>query len=403
MDSISASERRRFLLIVCFGMFNVGMVFGSTAPLLVSISTWFSLRLGQVGLPVAIASLGALISNFFFSFVWSMNRARYLLSIFAIFSVAVLLTIPVFHPTFVIVLTLLFAMEFGRGFLNVAFDAVISEVFWQRRAKYLNLLHVFIGLGALVVPIIVGVIIAYVGKWYLAYLVLGLAGLPLPFLFIRRSLYSHVMQVHKEVAPQRKRRMAPMKNGAFWALMVVMFLGSGAQLAFASWSPVFLVKIHGASPALASYSVSVFWLAVMVMRIALSKLLRDADVRRFLTMVMIAATGVTSLTFLMPGIVTMFALVACSGVLLGVTYPASLALGANIFPRYVGLLTGFLSGSAAIGILFCAWIIGPISELIGLRIGVFVVPVFTLLAMVAVLRSHPTTGNERVSSPEAAS
>jgi fucose permease len=94
---------------------------------------------------------------------------------------------------------------------------------------------------------------------------------------------------------------------------------------------------------------------------------------------------------------------ACAGFLLSIVYPNFLALGASLFPRHIGFVTGTLSASGGIGYMFFPWLIGPVSQYFGLATGVFLIPMlgFGMVGVLLLLRNSETRRIESTDTPPA--
>jgi FHS family glucose/mannose:H+ symporter-like MFS transporter len=367
------------------GMFNIGMIFGSTGPLVVPIANFFQLTLAETGLPVMANTVGFLLATMVMSFIWKIQKTRLLVTSFSLLFLVSQLAIALYHHNFQVVLALLFLVGFSQGLLHVAFDALISELYSTSRARYLGILHVFVGLGAFFSPLLVGLILAHTGYWYLVYLLMGLANVALPLLFIRKGLYRARTFRHQSHQAKQRSTAGVLSSPLFWVAVLVMLLGMGAQISFTSWLPLFLVRLRGLAPSTASYSVSIFWLTMIGGRLLFSRYLQGVDLTKYLIITIGAAALFVGLAFALPSIPLIIVLVAGAGLFLSIVWPGTLALGTNIFPQQVGFLTGILSASgSAAGVLF-PWLIGPVSELLGLGVGVFVVPVLAVAATLILL------------------
>ena len=382
MSKNSHSDNRKLNLAMYLGMFNMGMIFSITGPLLVPISDFFQLGIAQTGLPVVAITGGFLSATIFMSFLWKIDRARLLLTFFSVLLVLSLVTLVFLHTSIEIVLILLFFVGVSQGFLHVGFDTLVSEIYEQKRAKYLSILHLFVGLGAFFSPVLVGIVLSYTSLWYLVYLILGLINLPLFIIFSRKKLYQNTILSQKTKLIHKLNLKQPLSSSFLWLMVAFMFLAMGAQVSFTSWLPVFLVRVRQISPAMASYSVSVFWLTVIIGRGLFSRFLHNADLTLSLTIGIIFGALFIGLSFLSTGVIFIILFVAFSGLFISIIWPALMAIGADIFPMHIGFLIGILSVSASSSIIFFSWLIGPVSKLLGLNKSVFMIPIMGIGAAI---------------------
>lgn len=135
--------------------------------------------------------------------------------------------------------------------------------------------------------------------------------------------------------------------------------------------PVFLVKVRDVSTAIASYSISIFWLTMIGGRWLVGHFSYKIDLSRSLIGGATGGALFIALSFLSKDLILLF--IACSGLLLSYAYPSLLALGGNVFPNSIGFVTGVLTAGGFAGSMFFPWLIGPISQTISLSKGVFII------------------------------
>ena len=367
------AENSKLFVLACWSMTSVGIVIGSLGPLLVPISDTFHLRLAQMGLPIVSHSTGFLSANILLAFLWKTNRARLFLVLPSLVASLALVSISLVRTPWLL-LVILFFVGTSQGVLHTSLDCFFSEVSGEERARPLNWLHIFFGIGAILGPLLVGILLAYSERWGLVYLFTGLASFPLPVLFWRSRLYRDGLSSGSTLTPVSHDLNRPVVSPLFWLAILGMFLYAGLELSFGSWTPVFLVRIREVSVVSASYSISVFWLTMVAGRFLFGRFFHRANLSLSLVVGTLAAAVFTTLTFVLSYHGPLILFIALSGLSLSWFYPTMIALGANTFPKHIGFLTGTLSASGTSGAILFPWLIGPVSEALGLTRGIFVVP-----------------------------
>jgi len=142
------------------GMMTVGMTYGSLGVLLVPISQYFGSSLISVGYPLVFYSLGFLAGTLFISAAWQIRRARLMLTLFSLINIITLFLIYGVHPNLTVVLILLMISGMAGAVIHSGLDSFFAEIYPQNRAKMLNILHVFFGLGGFLGPFLIGFILA---------------------------------------------------------------------------------------------------------------------------------------------------------------------------------------------------------------------------------------------------
>ncbi len=374
MSKNFSSDNWQLTIVSYWGMLNAGVVISFLGPLLVPISNSFQLKLAQVGFPVVFNMMGFLVATFALAFFWRVYRARLLLTFSSLFLLLSLVGIALLHTSLVFLLILLFFVGFSAGLLHTSLDSLFSEIFGRTRAKYLNILHMFVSLGCLAGPLLVGIILTYSEKWYLVCFLMGLLNLPLSIFFWNKKLYKGATFSRTLETFDSSRLNKPVSWRLFWPIVFAIFLYVGIESSFASWTPVFLAKARDVSTAIASYNISIFWLAMIGGRWLFSRFFYKADLSH--SLIIGAAGGALSiaLSFLSEERTLILLFIACSGLLFSYAYPGLLALGGNVFPNSIGFVMGILTAGGFLGSMFFPWLIGPISQAIGLTKGVFVIP-----------------------------
>ena len=374
---MNKSNNRWLFAISCWGMLSIGMTFSSLGPLLAPISDTFHFKLSQLALPVVSHSVGFLTANILMALIWRIQRARLLFTFSGLLAFLMLVSISLF-PTARLLLTFLSLLGIAQGTMHTGLDSLFSEISEEKRARYLNWLHIFIGIGAVLGPLLVGILLSYSEKWQLVYLIIAIVTLPLPPLFFRKTLYQNIIYSRKSQTPTGGSLARPTTSPLFWLIIVGIFSYVGLELSFASWTPIFLTKVRNISYILTSYSVSIFWFTLMIGRFLFGRFFYRANLSFFLGIGAFAAALFTALTFSTncPLLIGLF--IALSGLSLSWFYPSILALGANTFPAHIGFITGSLAASGTTGSIVFPWIIGPLSEALNLSKGVFLIPLLCL-------------------------
>jgi len=124
---------------------------------------------------------------------------------------------------------------------------------------------------------------------------------------------------------------------------------------------------------MASYNISIFWVTVIGGRWLFSHFFYKADLSRSLIIGAAGGALFIALSFLSQESALILLFIACSGLLVSYLYPSLLALGGDVFPNSIGFVTGIIATGGFAGSMFFPWLIGPISQAMGLTKGVFVI------------------------------
>ena len=150
----------------------------------------------------------------------------------------------------------------------------------------------------------------------------------------------------------------------------------------------------------ASYSVSLFWLAFLIGRALYARFFHTIDLSKSLIVGTAGSAFFMGLAFLSKDAYAIFPAAGGAGLLLSFVYPNFLALGAGLFPKHIGFTVGALSASGGIGYMFFPWVIGPISQYLGLGRGVIMIPMLGF-GMTGILMLVRNSQNKRIESQDA--
>lgn len=395
MSKIDKGGNSKLFVLACWGMLSIGMVFGSIGPLLVPISETFRLRIAQVGLPIVCNSAGFFSASILLALLWKVRRVRIFLIAPSLVASLALASIGLVRTT-LLLLAALFLVGISQGLLHTSLDCFFSEISGEQRTRRLNWLHVFYGIGAIIGPLLVAIVLTFSDKWRLVYVLVGLLSLPLPILFWRSSLYQGSISFSPTLTPAGQGLTRPIASPLFWLAALAMLLYVGIEVSFGSWTPVFLTRVRDLSIVSASYAISVFWVSIVVGRFLFGTFFHKTNLSLSLVVGTLAAALFSALTFMLKGHIPMILLIALSGLSISWFYPSVIALGANTFPEHIGFMTGALAASGTSGSMLFPWLIGPVSEALGLERSVFLVPllcialagIFTRYAL-CLLRTKP--------------
>ncbi len=260
--------------------------------------------------------------------------------------------------------------------MNMAVFHAITPLYERDKAATLNLAGGFFGLGSLLTTVLVA------GSFYVytvpSILVL-LAVIP-GFFAINFAKY-RFEPAPLPHQPSLREAFHDFKSPGAILLSLLLVFQFGNEWSIAGWLPIFLVQRLGISPASSLHLLSLYWLSLLVGRIAMQAVLpRVRHSRVLFASSSSAVLGCTILSF------TNNRFGAVSGILLigagfAAIYPLLAELIGSRFPYYhPGFFNGIFS-IAAIGGLLAPWTLGIYANLWGIR----VVMLLPLLGACAVL------------------
>ncbi len=274
-------------------------------------------------------------------------------------------------------------LGFGGSGLNAGANTLVADLHDDpdRKASALNLLGVFFGFGALLMPFSIGALLSRV----------GLDGL-LAAGAVLSAVTTAIAVAPRFPAPKQAHGVpfAAMRRfigmPLVLALAFLLFFQSGNEFLLGGYFSTFLARDMGASVSAASYLLAAYWGAIMLARIVLSRaLLHVGGSRTVLVSALVAAAGALVVAAApSPGVAIAGILV--TGVALAGIFPTVLGMAGAAYRDHSGTVFGILFTVALSGGMMMPWVAGHLAEAVGLR-AVFVLAAANFVA-IAALNGH---------------
>ena len=260
----------------------------------------------------------------------------------------------------------LFLLGLSLGSMtNAAFHA-ISPLYARDAATTLNLAGAFFGLGCLLTVVLVaGTFYVYTVPSILVLLAL------IPGFFAGIFAKSGFTALPLPHQPTIREAFHDFKSPGALLFSVLLFFQFGNEWSMAGWLPLFLAQRLGASPATALKILSVYWLALLIGRVALQPLLPRLRHGRVLLLSGLSALFGCAILYYTNNLFG-----AASGVLFmgggfAAIYPLAAEMIGDRFPYYhPGFFNGIFSLASTGGWLAPATL-GLYAHLWGIRVVVF--------------------------------
>ena len=234
----------------------------------------------------------------------------------------------------------------------------------RRKNSALNLLGVFFGFGALSVPFAIGSLLTVFGLARILYAASAVVAatsvlsLALTFPAPRQSAGVPLSEV---------RRL--LQQPLILTLAILLFFESGIEWVLAGYLTTFLTRGLGAKVSTASWMLALYWSAMMLGRVLLSRILLHVSGH---TLILASAVAVAASAGLMVAAPSL-PLAGCAIVLLGVSvaaiYPTSLGLAGTRYSSHSGTVFGILIGVGLTGGMSLPWLVGRVSQSQGVAAG----------------------------------
>jgi len=162
----------------------------------------------------------------------------------------------------------------GAGLLHRGVFQAISALYRHDPAATINLAGIFFGSGCVAVSLLVaGTFYVYTVSSILVWIALIPGFFLGSYLKLLGKPAAHTVRDRQERAASLSGVIAELKSPAAVLLALLLFFQFGNEWSLAGWLPLLLTKRIGVSPASSLLMLAVYWLALLVGRVAASALL----------------------------------------------------------------------------------------------------------------------------------
>lgn len=267
----------------------------------------------------------------------------------------------------------------GGGAVNSAGNTLVADLHEDPRAKNaaLNLLGVFFGFGALLLPFAMGLLLAAMGVGRI---------------LAAAAAFCLAVAVHnaaRAFPPPKQAARVPIVEAARFLrdpvvllFAAMLFFESASEFIAGGYVSTFLAREIGLGLRAVSWVVAAYWAALMLGRVALSRIaLRVSGPRIVVGGALASAVLVALLTFARGPELAAVATVLVGAALSGI-FPTALGIVGSRYAAYTGTVFGLLFTAALSGGVTLPWIAGQVAEAHGLRSALRIL-VATFLAVAA--------------------
>lgn len=381
-SDVQNAAMRDLTPVAAAGMFVFGVVVALLGTVMPVLSERLSLGLGNVGTLFLVMNGAMLAASLLVGPLMDRFGMKAPLAL-GILLVGGSLAAVAVASSFAAMLLAVACLGFGGGAINASANTLVADLHDDPDAKgsALNLLGVFYGIGALLLPFSVGVLVAAVG---LPALLFAAAALCVATALVAFALpFPAPKQTHGWPIAQAGRFL---RMPLVLALAFLLFFESGNEFVLGGYFATFLTGALGMPAASASYPLAAYWAAILVARLALSRglLARTGAHAAVMVGALLALAGALSVAFA-PSVPVASAGIVLTGLALAGIFPTVLGIAGARFPEHSGTVFGLLFTVALTGGMTMPWLAGHLAAWAGLRL-VFVL-VAANFAAVAVLNA----------------
>ena len=268
----------------------------------------------------------------------------------------------------------------GGSALNGASNALVADLYEDPAAKgaALNLVGVFFGVGALIIPFAIGLLLRAVGLHGIL-----VAGAVLCLLVAVANALPAYPLAKQAGGLSLAEAACLVRDPLVLLLGLLLFFQSGNEFIVGGYTTTLLTNEMGMSVGAASYALAGYWAALMLTRAWLGRGRSSLTGGRLVLASAGASAVVAALLVTAPGASLAVAMVVALGATLAGIFPAVLGVAGSRFPAHSGTVFGILFTMALSGGMTLPWATGQAAAAWGLRpaLGLVVLQFVAVLAL----------------------
>ena len=283
---------------------------------------------------------------------------------------------------------------FGWALLNLIGWMWVSARVKQGTAAAVLLLLLFFAMGMMLTPLVLGLIVDMGASWRWIVVAEGAISLSMAIAFVSLPLLD--IPGRQNVRLDHLRRVATFNPGLLWGMVGASFMYVGAESNLNVWLPKFQLDTFNASDTVASLSLTLFWLGLLVGRFIGIPLTRRFSPSRIL---LVCACALAAFA-----VAVAFAPTQAASLVLSVGAGLGASASAGIIGSYAGRFPDWQSGVASsvflliggIGSMVFPYLTGPLAAAAGLRLALAVTAVPAIAYALFSLLIRARSGEGRV-------
>ncbi len=264
-------------------------------------------------------------------------------------------------PPIYLLFPLMIVNGVGVSMIETAVASYIMELFAGRRAVVMSRLEVAFGLGALGMPVIASGLIA-MGGWRFSSGPLAAFALTLSILWITMSVESEVSHhegysdARTAAPPAFSSRVALYQLMAFFLVLIFIYVGVEGSLN--SFLPTIFTIYVNTKPYFATLSTTVFWIAMVVGRMAIGWIVHRISYERYLLGSFLLSVLFFLLLAQFHTSMWSYVIVGGLGFSMSAIYSVTMVYANHTFPGRERFVTSAVTGFAGMGMAVFPAVIG---------------------------------------------
>jgi MFS transporter, FHS family, glucose/mannose:H+ symporter len=349
-------DPRYSLVTISLCKFLYGFYTAAIGSLLVPIGIEFGISIRLQSIVFPFNYLGQIIIIFFAGY-FADKFGKKIVHIMLLLLLGVFALFFNYIGIFYLFLIFFFFMGMLGISINTIADAAVSDTFEKRKGFYLNIAHIFFGLGALSSPALFNWVFSLTGDFRSIYFLLFLLSFLVLFL-VTTARYPFVDS--NKIKPGIITHM--LKNPEFLSICIFALLSAGTMHSISGWIPTLFNQYLDVPLRVSNYSLSFFWVSIVIGRFVTAILARRFDEFLLIRILNVAMFFVLAVSSFFNSYFYLLLNYLLFGLLIGGSFPLLIAFSASIYPLYSSTRLAIIFSFTAVGMFLVPTLVGMLAE-----------------------------------------
>jgi fucose permease len=373
---------RKFLFPLSVAIvFLLGFESGGFQSALIHIAGTFELNHTMAGFVVAVHYAALSVMPLIFGRISDRVGKKPILILFSLVLMLGCL-VSIFSETSGVFILGIAMIGAGYGVSECLFTAAVSDRDPPNAEKRINLMQAAFCFGAFISPMAISYLMDGGATWRIAFILIG-AGAAVLFPILLLTRFPAVRKSSKAVSV----KLGDLFTSKVLLLLLLLIIAySGLECGIAYFT-VSYMTIELGSQTFGVYSLSCFWLAMMVSRLIFSRI-NISSLRIVYILYAFISAALFTLALSHNNILAL-SLFTTAGFLIGPIWPIIIATGTKTFPNYSGTVASILMAGGGGGASLFPYLFGLFANTLGFRFS------FGFLALISLLAAVLWLGNKK--------
>lgn len=369
-------NKERLMILAFTIMLMNGVVNNLRAQVGPYILQDYNLNYSRLGILLSFLSIGAMILYFISGKLIEKFGLIKMLFYGIIYNFIALLAVY-FAVNYYSLAAAFFMLGSGLTLLNIVSVNLISITYSKKRGKMINLLHLFYGVGGIIAPYFVSLIMRFDFGWSYSFL-FSIALLIIIFIEFKGAIIPEI-ETEKLNFMRSTKELLQDKKVILFSLIV--FFQIGVEFSIITWLAPFLKDVEGRSSLEVSFYISLFFITFTIGRLLASFIVEKFGYYNFLIFTESGAAVLIAIALIFGRPLTI--LIPLSGFFMAAQVPTTQAAILDSFGSSGIKVVGFAQTAGMLAsTVLASWLIGFVNDLIGLKAGFVIIIVVLFLAAI---------------------